>query len=69
LKKNILCENDENSPQKQSLPGTCLHVYIDLINIFTFVMVNKIDRYISQVRVVNLGPFWVNVRYIGGRTG
>jgi hypothetical protein len=33
VKKSILCENDENSPQKQSLPGTCLHnQYIDLCN-------------------------------------
>jgi hypothetical protein len=38
-----------------------------IINIFTFVMANKIDTYTSQVRVVNLGPFWVNVRYIRGK--
>jgi hypothetical protein len=39
-----------------------------IINIFNFVMVNKIDTYIiSQVRVVNMGPFLVNVRYIRGK--
>lgn len=29
--------------------------------------INKIDTYISQVSIVNLGPFWVNVRYIRGK--